>query len=343
MEYKLKTNDIVNLIYVVRGQQVMLDCDLARLYHCKNGTKSLNLAVKRNIERFPNDFCFQLTKEEYDNLKFQFETSSSNNTYGGVRKLPYVYTEEGVSQLSSVLHTDVAAKISVTIMRAFVFLRHYVEEDLLDQKYYNNLTLKNNLEIKELSEKFNTFKEEKEINELYFDGKIYDAYSKILDIFKEANKKLIIIDRYLDKTILDIISKISCSVFLITSKKCKLSDLDIKKYNSTYYNLEICFDDSFHDRYFIIDDTKIYHSGNSINHIGYRKSSIDVLSDDSIKNKIVYDAYNIINNNDSSNKKITNKEIKKNRVNLEERFADYKEENLSKEFAWDDPVGKEIL
>jgi hypothetical protein len=324
MEYKLKTTNIENLIYIVRGQQVMLDSDLARLYECKNGTKSLNLAVKRNIERFPKDFCFQLTDCEYKKLRFQNETANNMS-----RVNPYVFTEEGVAQLASILHTNVAAEMSVAIMRAFVFLRHYVRDDLLDQNYYNNLTLKNNLEIKELSEKFNTFKEEKEINELYFDGKIYDAYSKILDIFKEANKKLIIIDRYLDKTILDIISKISCSVFLITSKKCKLSDLDIKKYNSTYYNLEICFDDSFHDRYFIIDDTKIYHSGNSINHIGYRKSSIDVLSDDSIKNKILYDTYNVLKSSDSSNKK-ANKDNKKNRVYLEERFANYKGKNLSK-------------
>jgi hypothetical protein len=313
----------------VRGQQVMLDSNLARLFECKNGTKDVNKAVKRNIERFPKDFYFQLTKEEYYEI-LRFQNGTLELKQGQYSKfLPFVFTEEGVAQLASILHTDVAAEMSVAIMRAFVFLRHYVEEDLLDQKYYNNLTLKNNIEIKELSEKFDAFKEEKEVNELYFDGKIYDAYSKILDIFKEANKKLIIIDRYVDKTILDIISKISCSVFLITSKKCKLSDLDIKKYNSTYNNLEIYFDDSFHDRYFIIDDTKIYHSGNSINHIGYRKSSIDVLSDDSIKNKILYDIYNVLKSSDSSNKK-ANKDNKKNRVYLEERFANYKGKNLSK-------------
>ena len=333
MDYKLKITNIENLIYIVRGQQVMLDSDLARLFECKNGTKEVNQAVKRNGDRFPKDFYFQLNDNEYNILRSQIVTANMKS-----RVNPYVFTEEGVAQLASILHTDVAAEMSVAIMRAFVFLRHYVGDNLLDQNYYNNLTLKNNLEIKKLSEKFNTFKEEKEVNELYFDGKIYDAYSKILDIFKEAKEKLIIIDRYVDKTILGIISKISCSVLLITSKKCKLSDLDIKKYNSTYNNLEIYFDDSFHDRYFIIDDSKIYHSGNSINHIGYRKSSIDVLSDDSIRNKILYDAYNIINNNDSSNK-----DIKKNRVDLEKRFDDYKGKNLSKEFVWDDPVGKEIL
>lgn len=294
MKYELKTDSIQKMIYEIRGQQVMLDSDLARLFNCKNGTKDVNKAVKRNTDRFPEDFYFKLSNEEYRNI-LRFQNGTLDLKQGQYSKyLPFVFTEEGVAQLASILHTEVAAQMSVAIMRAFVFLRHYVEDNLLDQKYYNNLTLKNNLEIKELQESFNSFKEEKEVDELYFDGKIYDAYSKIIDIFKEANNKLIIIDRFIDKTILDMIKNLKCDVILITGSKSNLSKLDINKYRKTYNNLSIYYSELFHDRYFIIDDNKIYHSGNSINHMGYRKSSINVLSDNSVKEKILNDTYGII-------------------------------------------------
>ena len=295
MKYELKTDSIQKMIYEIRGQQVMLDSDLARLFNCKNGTKDVNKAVKRNTDRFPEDFYFQLSNEECETIS-RFQNGTLKRKQGqNIKYLPFVFTEEGVAQLASILHTEVAAQMSVAIMRAFVFLRHYVEDNLLDQKYYNNLTLKNNLENKELKNSFNSFKEEKEVDELYFDGKIYDAYSKIIDIFKEANNKLIIIDRFVDKTILDMIKNLKCDVILITGSKSNLSKLDINKYRKTYNNLSIYYSELFHDRYFIIDDNKIYHSGNSINHIGYRKSSIDVLYDSTIKEKIIEDVYKILN------------------------------------------------
>ncbi len=117
-----KVEEVENLIYEVRGVQVMLDTDLAILYECTNGTKDVNKAVKRNVERFPEDFYFQLTKEEYYNLKFQNGTSRINS-HGGVRKLPYVFTEQGVAMLASVLRTNVASSVSVDIMRAFVIMK----------------------------------------------------------------------------------------------------------------------------------------------------------------------------------------------------------------------------
>ena len=141
MNEVIEKEQIEDLIYEIRGKQVMLDSDLARLYECANGTKTINLAVKRNIERFPEDFYFQLTKTEYDNLKFQFETSSSNN-YGGVRKLPYVFTEQGVAMLATVLRTKVATEVSINIMRAFVLMKKYISNNLLEQKYINDLVLK---------------------------------------------------------------------------------------------------------------------------------------------------------------------------------------------------------
>ena len=125
---------IEDMIYEIRGKQVMLDSDLAKLYKCVNGTKDINKAVHRNIERFPKNFYFQLLKEEYENLKFQNGTSSSSN-HGGVRKLPYVFTEQGVAMLSSVLRTSIATQVSIKIMRAFVLMRKYISSNLIEQNY----------------------------------------------------------------------------------------------------------------------------------------------------------------------------------------------------------------
>ena len=143
--------------------------------------------------------------------------------------------------------------------------------------------------IKLLQESFDKLEENRNVNEIYFNGKIYDAYSKVIDIFKEAKEELIIVDRFTDKTILDMIKNLDCNIILITSEKSKITKIDIKKYNVDYHNLSIYYDDTFHDRYFIIDKEKIYHSGNSINHIGYRKSSIDVIGDINVKNSIIHD------------------------------------------------------
>ena len=296
--------NIESMIYEIRGKQVMFDSDLAKLYQCKNGTKAINQAVSRHLGRFPGDFYFQLTKIEFDNLKSQFGTSSLNNNYGGIRKLPYVFTEQGVAMLATVLRTEIASKVSIDIMRAFVTMRHYIGNNLLEQKYINNMVLENNerinrntSDIKLLQESFEKLEDAREINEIYFDGKIYDAYSKILDIFKEAKEELIIVDRYTDKTLLDMIINLNCKVILITGKNTKLTYLDIEKYNKTYNNLSVYYDDTFHDRYFVIDRSKIYHSGNSVNHIGFRKSSIDVLMDKSIKETILKNIDGIININ----------------------------------------------
>ena len=278
--------EIENLIYEIRGQQVMLDSDLAKLYQCKNGTKSLNLAVKRNSERFPNDFYFQLTKEEYKNLKFQNETSSWNN-YGGVRKLPYAFTEQGTAMLATILKTEVAAEVSIQIMRAFVSMRKYISTNLIEQKYINNLVLEDNKRINALEETFTKFEEKKKTNEIYFDGQIYDAYSKVVDIFKSAKKELIIIDSYADKTVLDLIKNLSIKIILIVREKGLLHKLDIEKYNLQYHNLKVFYDNTFHDRYFILDKEIIYHCGTSLNHIGEKTFSINLLEDEIVKKALL--------------------------------------------------------
>lgn len=282
-----ETEKVENLIYEVRGVQVMLDSDLARLYECANGTKTINQAVNRHLDRFPKDFYFQLTKEEYLNLKSQIGTSSSNE-YGGVRKMPYVFTEQGVAMLASVLRTDVASSVSVDIMRAFVIMKRYISKTLLEQTYINELVLKDSKRIDLLEETLLKFKEKS--NHLFFDGQIFDAYSKINEIFRDAKKNLTIIDAYADITILDMIKKLSVNVIVITKQNGLLTNMDIKKYNNQYHNLTIKYSDSFHDRYFIIDNNDIYHCGASVNYAGARTFSINILEDkevcDALKNKV---------------------------------------------------------
>lgn len=275
------------MIYEVRGVQVMLDSDLVRLYECANGTKTINQAVNRHVDRFPEDFYYQLTKEEYLNLKSQTGTSSSNE-YGGVRKLPYVFTEQGVAMLASVLRTSVASSVSIDIMRAFVVMKKYVSKALVEQTYINNLVLKDSKRIDLLEEALSKFKEKS--NHLFFNGQIFDAYSKIKEIFLRAKVNLIIVDAYADITILDMIKKLNVNVIVITKQNGLLTNIDIKKYNNQYNNLTIKYSDTFHDRYFIIDNNEIYHCGASINHAGARTFSINILEDkevcDALKNKV---------------------------------------------------------
>ena len=287
--------NIEDLIYEIRGKQVMLDSDLAKLYHCKNGTKSINLAVKRHINRFPERFMFQLTEEEYKNLKFQVETSSWND-YGGVRKLPYVFTEQGVAMLSSVLRTDIAEEVSIRIMDAFVAMRKYLSSNLMEQKFIKNQVMKNTEDIKLLQESFKKFEEKRKVNEIYFNGQIFDAYSKILDILKDAKNNLIIIDSYADNTLLDIVKRLKVDVIIITKPNNLLTKQDILKYNNQYNNLKVIYDNTFHDRYFILDNKIVYHCGASINRIGYKTFSITKINDSEVCNVLINKVNEIIYN-----------------------------------------------
>ena len=254
----LKNNiNIEKLIYEVRGVQVMLDSDLARLYECSNGTKDINKAVKRNLERFPENFMFRLTDEEYNALRFQIGTS---NIKGGRRYNPYVFTEQGVAMLSSVLHSEAAINMSIKIINAFVMMRKYVSTNILEQKYINNMVIEDHDKIKALEDSFQKFEEKRKTTEIYFNGQIYDAYSKIQEIFNSAKKKLIIIDGYADNTMLDIVKRLKIEVTIITKPNNLLTLQDIEKYNKQYNNLTVIYDNTFHDRYFIIDENIVYHS-----------------------------------------------------------------------------------
>ena len=294
MNQIITKENIENLIYEIRGQQVMLDSDLARLYECTNGTKDINKAVKRNIERFPNDFYFQLTKEEIELISLRFQTGTlnkSNNMRGQHYKyLPYVFTEQGVAMLASVLHTKIAEKMSVAIMRAFVKMRHYLNNNEYRLTNIETKVIEHDNSIKLLQESFDKLEEKKKVNEIFFNGQIYDAYSKIKEIFTRAKKKLIIIDSYADNTILDIVKNFNIEVIIITRKNNLLTEQDILKYNKQYHNLKVIYDNTFHDRYFILDNKELYHCGTSINKIGYKTFSINLVGDnevlDSLKEKI---------------------------------------------------------
>ena len=268
--------DIENMIYDIRGKQVMLDSDLAVLYEVE--TKQLNRQVKRNIERFDEDFMFQLTDIEYKNLKCQIGTSSLSN-YGGRRTIPYVFTEMGITTLASVLHSKVAINMSKKIIRAFVMMRHYISSNLIEQRYINNLVLEDHNKIKALEESFDKLEEKRKGSDIYYDGQIFDAYYKIYQIFSSAKRNLIIVDAYADNTILDIIKRLKIEVTIITKSDNLLTNQDIKKYNMQYHNLKVMFNNTFHDRYFIIDDNEVYHCGASINRIGYKTFSITRVGD----------------------------------------------------------------
>ena len=274
---------IENMIYEIRGKQVMLDSDLAKLYGCKNGTKTINQAVKRHIKRFPERFAFKLTKEEYDNiLRSQFGTLELEQGHYS-KYLPYVFTEQGVAMLSSVLRTSIAEEVSIRIMDAFVIMRKYISNNLIEQQYINRLVLEHDNDIKLLQESFDKLEERKLKNEIYFNGQIYDAYSKIIDILNESKESIIIIDSYADKKVLDIILNVKRKVILITRKNNLIKEIDIEKYNKQYDNLKIIYDNTFHDRYIILDENLFYHLGASINYIGNKTFSINIIEENIVK------------------------------------------------------------
>ncbi len=273
---------IEDMIYEIRGKQVMLDSDLARIYETE--TKRINEAVYRNTEKFPERFSWILDDSDIEILRSQIATSSS---HGGRRYNIRVFTEQGVAMLATVLKTKVATEVSIQIMDAFVTMRKYISTNLLEQKYMNNMVLEHDCQIKLLKSSFQKIEEKKKVNEIYFNGQIYDAYSKIQEIFKSANKRLVIIDAYADNTILGIIKRLKIEVTIITKPNNLLTEQDIAKYNKQYNNLTVIFDKTFHDRYFILDDKIVYHCGASINRIGYKTFSITLIGDKDVKNTLI--------------------------------------------------------
>ena len=290
---EIVTNNIIieNLIYEIRGKQVMLDSDLAKLYQVE--TKRINEAVRNNPEKFPERFSWILTDDEEKNLRSKISTSSQVSKYGGRRYNTRIFTEQGVAMLSTILKSKTAIGVSIRIMDAFVTMRHYISDNLLEQKFINNMVLEHDSEIKILQETFNKLEEKRKNHEIYFNGQIYDAYSKIKEIFDSTKKELIIIDSYADNTILDIIKRLNINVIIITRKNNLLSNQDINRYKEQYNNLKVIYNNSFHDRYFIIDKKVVYHCGASINRIGYKTFSITLVGDVEIKKVLIEKVNNI--------------------------------------------------
>ena len=279
---------IEKLIYVIRDKQVMVDSDLAMLYQVETG--ALNRAVKRNIKRFPEDFRFQLTVEEYENLKCQSGTSSLNeNGYGGRRTLPYVFTEQGISMLASVLHSEVAVNVSIGIMRAFVEMRRFIANNALLFERISNVELKQLEYQKQTDEKleqiFEYISEHEEASQkVFFDGQIYDAFSLIVSLIQKAEKEITLIDGYVDVGTLNLLSKKNenVSVTIYTQKRTRLTKTDVENFNAQYPTLEVKYTKVFHDRFLILDRETAYHVGASLKDAGKKCFGINLIQDTGI-------------------------------------------------------------
>ena len=275
IQNELSHVDIRNLIYTIRGKQVMLDSDVAMLYHYE--TKNVNKAVKRNIDRFPEDFCFQLTKDEMDKMWFQ----------NG-------FTEQGIAMLSGVLKNDIAIEVSINIMRAFIEMRKFINTNKNLFEKVINIENKMDKKFIEQDKKFDIIFDQLQLEEnikqrIFFDGQIYDAYSLIIDIIKRANKKILIIDNYIDDSVLKMLAKKKkhVEVAILTSDKTNIQNIDIQKFNKEYPILKVAKTNKFHDRFIIIDNKEMYHLGASIKDLGKKCFGINKIEDKEIIGKII--------------------------------------------------------
>jgi hypothetical protein len=291
---------ITNKIYSIRNQQVMLDEDLAFLYGVQ--TKVLNQAVKRNPERFPEDFCFKITREESNILRSQIVTLNAlhgdNNAElstnllrsqivtskgkGGRQYLPHAFTEQGIAMLSAVLKSDIAIKVSISIMNAFISMRRiiadnaevYVRLDAVERKQ-----IQTDQKIEKVLNAYaaqNTIPPEK----IFFDGEVFDAHALVSQIIRTADRRIILIDNYIDETVLQLFTKrkdgVAVSIF--TKKISQTLKQDIDKFNTQYPPIEIKVFDKSHDRFLIIDDTDVYHFGASLKDLGKKWFAVTKLN-----------------------------------------------------------------
>ena len=307
MENEISTSKIENKIFIIRGVQVMIDRDIAELYGVE--TRRLNEQVKRNIERFPEEFMFQMNDEEFENWKSQIATSNSNNNSHnwisqfatsnldnnssnlmsqfatsssdkmGLRKKPYVFTEHGVTMLASVLKSETAVKASIQIVKAFVSMRHFVannSELFAELKAMRQHQIETDVHLKEsdkkidelfsLMDKYNI----KETQGIFFQGQIFDAYAKFESFLASAKKEIILIDNYVDLSILQRLArkKKGVNVIIYTAPKTKLTAQDIQTFNAQYPSLTVSHTTKTHDRFLIIDNSTIYHIGASLKDLG---------------------------------------------------------------------------
>ena len=290
-------NDIKQLIFNVRGMQVLLDSDVARLYGYE--TMRINETVKRNLNRFPEEFCFQLSEEEYDEVLKQRENPLLMNSsqiamsptykHRGKRYRPNVFSEQGIAMLSGLLKNDIAVNVSINIMKAFVEMRKFISNNAGVFERLTKVEYKLLEHDKNFNELFDLLQKEEEFKQhIFFNGQIYDAYSLLVDIISQAQHEIIIIDNYVDKTILDLLSKKNknVEVHIITNTNGALSKLDISKFNEQYPKLKITYSNDYHDRFIIIDDDIVYHCGASLKDLGKKIFGINKIEDKTLLNKI---------------------------------------------------------
>ena len=294
----LEENSIRSKILVIRGQQVMMDRDLAEIYGVE--TRVLNQAVKRNSMRFPEQFCFQLTREEINDMKkeypvishFVISPDTKNNMFvgqeGGTRKLPYVFTEQGVAMLSAILKSETAIKASIQIMTAFVEMRHFlttnsqlfqridfIEKKQIESDVHQNEIDKKIDELFTLMDKYNV----EDVHGIFFQGQIFDAYAKFESFLAKAKKQIILIDNYVDLSVLQRLTKKNkgVNVIIYTEPKTKLTAQDVQTFNAQYPLLLLKYTTKIHDRFLIIDNSTLYHIGASLKDLGKKCFGFEIL------------------------------------------------------------------
>ena len=283
----LDANDIKRRIFTIRGKQVMLDSDLAELYGYE--VKKLNQQVKRNMDRFPEDFMFRLQKEEIPNSsKSQIVTlnESGNKRGSNVKKLPYAFTEQGIYMLSTVLRGELAVKQSIFIMRAFREMRHFIANNAALFDRISSVELRQ-LEYQKQTDKkfdqiFEYIGEHTETHQkLFFNGQIYDAFSLLTELIQKAEQEIILIDGYVDVGTLNILAKkqSGVAVTIYTFPKTKLTAQDVAAFNAQYPKLKVKHTNIFHDRFLILDSKTVYHIGASLKDAGKKCFAVSLLKD----------------------------------------------------------------
>ncbi len=292
----IRLEKIQRRIFTLHGSQVMLDNDLAELYGVK--TKVLNQAVKRNSERFPEEFMFQLSDKEYELLRSQSATSESGSLRSQIvtlksrrgrhrKYLPYVFTEQGVAMLSAVLRSETAVNVSIRIMKAFVAMRRFL---LANAQVFQRL---DTLELKQIAtdrkvEKVLTAIDSKQIQPkqgIFFDGQVFDAYQFVSDLVRTAERSIVLIDNYVDDTVLTLFSKRRKGVTLtiLTQNISKQLELDVKKFNDQYPKVEVKEFSVSHDRFLILDEHNVYYIGASLKDIGKKWFAFSKLDSGTVK------------------------------------------------------------
>jgi hypothetical protein len=277
MEDTIYPEVIESRIWTIRGQQVMLDRDLAEMYGVE--TRILNQAVKRNKERFLILFCFQLEKDEFLNWRSQIVISNQNKM--GLRRFPFVFTEQGVAMLSAVLRSDTAVKVSIQIMSAFVKMRQIIQSNSSLIQRLDRIELKQLETDQKFDQIFKALESKKQEPEkgIFFDGQVFDAYIFVSDLIRKANKSIILIDNYVDDTVLTLFTKRkkSVTVDIFTKNIGKQFKLDVDKFNSQYPKVSIHEFTLAHDRFLILDEATLYHLGASLKDLGKKWFAFSII------------------------------------------------------------------